>query len=244
MRSCASVVLIADFCCMLCRAYRLPVPGLDVSSSQCLDSAAVSPTHQPPQLQSPQHLTHSIIMPTAGSQRTSPSRSTAAATISTSPGAAVPAAAPALSAPPSFNRRDSGTMQGAPGAKCFMGSLAELRAGPSQEQRAAAAAARQQLQRDLEAQMAEKAVRTKAQAAAEAARAAAEDAALQQYLLAKSSSQADVAIVGKEASMVYAAAGPLNAPAPQPAAATAGVSSSGGPAVLRKGRSKRVIDAP
>lgn len=151
----------------------------------------------------------------------------------------MPAAAPALSAPASFNRRGSDSMQSVPGAKCFMGSLAELRAGPSQEQRAAAAAARQQLQRDLEAQMAEKAARAEAQAAAEAARTAAEDAALQQYLQAKSTSQADVAVVGKEASMVYAAAGPLNAPAPQPAVASAATSSSGRPAVLLKGRSKR-----
>jgi hypothetical protein len=127
-----------------------------------------------------------------------------------------------------------------------MGSLAELRAGPSQEQRAAAAAARQQLQRDLEEQMAEKAARAAAQAAAEAARSAAEEAALQQYLLNKSSSQADVAAVGKEASMVYAAAGPLNAPVAHPAAAAAvsGGSSINGPAAVRKGRSKRVIDAP
>jgi acyl-CoA reductase-like NAD-dependent aldehyde dehydrogenase len=106
----------------------------------------------------------------------------------------------------------------------------------------------------LEAQMAEKAARAQALEAAEAARTAAEEAALQQYLLNKSSSQADVAAVGKEASMVYAAAGPLNAPVvqvvPPPAAAVAAVapaSSSGGgggPAALRKGRSKRVIDAP
>jgi hypothetical protein len=128
-----------------------------------------------------------------------------------------------------------------------MGSMGELRAGPSQEQRTAAAAARQQLQRDLEAQIAEKAARAEAQAAAAAALAAAEDAALQQYLLNKSSSQADVAAVGKEASMVYAAAGPLNAPvlAQQPAAAVAAVASSvGRPGVARKGRSTRVIDAP
>lgn len=139
-------------------------------------------------------------------------------------------------------------MQGAPGGKCFMGSMGELRAGPSQEQRAAAAAARQQLQRDLEAQIAEKTARAEAQAAAAAARAAVEDAALQQYLLNKSSSQADVAVVGKEASMVYAAAGPLNAPlAQQPAAAAAtaaAVSGAGSTAVARKGRNKRVIDAP
>jgi hypothetical protein len=127
-----------------------------------------------------------------------------------------------------------------------MGSLAELRAGPSQEQRAAAAAARQQLQQDLEEQMAEKAARTAAQSAAEAARAAAEEAALQQYLLNKSSSQAEVAAVGKEASMVYAAAGPLNVPVLLPAAVAAfgGGSSVSGPAAVRKGRSKRVIDAP
>lgn len=139
-------------------------------------------------------------------------------------------------------------MQGAPGGKCFMGSMGELRVGPSQEQRAAAAAARQQLQRDLEAQIAEKTARAEAQAAAAAARTAVEDAALQQYLLNKSSSQADVAVVGKEASMVYAAAGPLNAPlAQQPAAAAAtaaAVSGAGSTAVVRKGRNKRVIDAP
>lgn len=170
-----------------------------------------------------------------------------AAVANSSPGAI----APALSAPASFKRPDSSSVQaqqpvGAPGAKCFMGSLAELRAGPSQEQRTAAAAARQQLQRDLEAQMAEKAARAEAQAAAEAARAAAENAALQQYLLNKSSSQADVAAVGKEASMVYAVAGPLNAPVVQPAAAAAigAGGSAGAPAAMRKGRSKRVIDAP
>jgi hypothetical protein len=122
-----------------------------------------------------------------------------------------------------------------------MSSMHELCAGPSEQQRAAAAATRLQLQRDLEAQMAEKAARAEAQAAAEAARAAAEDAALQQYLLAKSSSQADLLLVGKEASMVYAAAGPLQAPAAAPVAAAKG---SGGPGPKRKGRCKTVIDAP
>lgn len=143
----------------------------------------------------------------------------------------------------------------APGPKGFMGALAELRAGPSQEQRAAAAAARQQLQRDLESQIADKAARAAAQASHEAAQAAAEEVKLQQYLLHKSSSQAEVgqAVVGKEASMVYAAAGPLNAPAAaavtthtqhqqhQPAAASSGCGAGGS---VRKGRSKRVIDAP
>jgi phosphoenolpyruvate carboxylase len=117
----------------------------------------------------------------------------------------------------------------------------ELRAGPSEQQRAAIAATQLQLQRDLEAQMAEKAARAEAQAAAEAARAAAEDAAVQQYLLAKTSSQADVSLVGKEASMVYAAAGLLNAPAAAPVAATKG---SGAHGPVRKGRCKTVIDAP
>jgi hypothetical protein len=59
--------------------------------------------------------------------------------------------------------------------------------------------------------------------------------------LAKSSSQADVSLVGKEASMVYAAAGPLNAPAVAPVAIAKG---SGGPGPVRKGRWKNVIDAP
>lgn len=133
-----------------------------------------------------------------------------------------------------------------------MNSLSELRAGPSHEQRAAAAAARLQLQRDLEAQMADKAARAAAAAAAEAARTAAEDAALHHYLLAKSSSQADVGGVGKESSAVYAAAGPLNVPAakvtPAPGATAGGADSSGSgrgcTQVARKGRSTRVIDAP
>jgi len=132
-----------------------------------------------------------------------------------------------------------------------MSSLAELRPGPSQEQRAAATAARLQLQRDLEAQVAEKAARAAALAATEAARAAAEDAALQHYLLTKSSSQADVGVVGKEASVVSAAAGLLNVPAgPLAAAAAAAVVGSGGSNAgghgvqQRRGRSKRVIDAP
>jgi hypothetical protein len=56
-----------------------------------------------------------------------------------------------------------------------------MQAGPSDQQRATAAAARQQLLDDLQAQVAEKAARAAAEAAAEAARTAGEAAAIHRY---------------------------------------------------------------
>ena len=55
-----------------------------------------------------------------------------------------------------------------------MGNIAELRAGLSEQQRVAAAASRQQLLEDLNAQVEEKAARVAAAQATEAERAAAE----------------------------------------------------------------------
>jgi hypothetical protein len=133
-----------------------------------------------------------------------------------------------------------------------------LQPGLSEQQRVAAATARQKLIEDLQAQVAEKAAREAVAAAADAARAALEDAALQSYHRQQQQQQQQLQQASsseqQQAQHQWADVGPLNLAAlvgtqsasnvfPVPSnAATAGAALSvrGG----RKGRAKHVIDAP